>query len=787
MKPLDRKLMRDLWRMRGQMIAITFVLAAGVAMYVLSSTNYASLAYTKDKYYREHRFADIFLSLKRAPKHLKDQIEAIDGIRWCETRIITEVNLDGPKIEGLAVGHLVSLDLPYSDGLNKPFLVQGRFPAPNHEREVMVSEPFAEENDLQLGDTLSASINGRRKELTIVAIALSPEFIYAIKPGQLMPDNKNYGIIWLAEEALAAAMDMQGAFNNVTAILEPGVDPEAVADPLETLLDSYGAAKAIAQEKQTSNWFVENELRQLESMGLMVPIIFFAVAIFLLNMVVSRLVQSQREQVAILKAFGYNTFDLAWHYLQFVLVIVASGNLLGVLFGTWLGREMVAMYVEFFRFPELIYILPPIVVLKSVLLSATVAVLGTLGSLWRAVAIPPAEAMKPEPPARFQPTFLERIGLGKLLGHQSRMILRNLERTPKRTALAVGGMSLAASIMVLGSFGMDAIDELIRVQYFTIQREDLTIQFYEPRPYRSFYEIANQPEIDMAEGVRSIAAEAIAGHRSRAIQITGLPNNPELRRPLNAQLREVQIPDSGLVLSKTLANVLSVTTGDTLQIEVLEGRRPKFEVPIVSLVDEYLGTSAYMSKAALNRMMGEDRAVNVIHAVARGPNVDQLFKRLKDTPAVAAVTLKRSSLDGFRKATGENMAIMTFFNVLFAVIIAFGVVYNSAQIILNERNRDLATLRVLGFTRGEIATILLGELFVIMLISLPVGCLIGYGLAAVISESAASELFRLPLVVHKVTYIKAALTVVGATLITSIYIRRKLDRLDLMTALKSRE
>jgi putative ABC transport system permease protein len=787
MRTLDRKLIRDLWHMRGQLIAIIFVLAAGVAMFVLSTSNYESLDYTKDKYYREHRFADLFLHLKRAPKHLKSQIDQIDGIRWSETSIITEVNLDGDKIDGLAVGHLVSLPLPYRDGLNKPYLVKGRFPVLNQEGEVLISEPFAEENALLVGDHFSAIINGRRKDLTVVGIALSPEFIYAIKPGQLMPDNKNYGIIWIGEESLAAAMDMQGAFNNVTAILEPKINPESVAEPLETLLESYGAGKAIAKDKQMSNWFVENELRQLETMGLMIPIIFFSVAIFLLNMVVSRLVQSQREQVAIMKAFGYRTFDLAWHYLQFVLVIVVFGNIMGVLFGMWMGRSMVALYVEFFKFPELIYLLRPQIVVQSVLISALVAIIGTLGSLWKAVAIPPAEAMKAEPPASFKPTYLERIGLGFLVGYQSRMIIRNLERAPKRSGLAIAGMSLASAIMVLGNFGMDSVDELIRVQYFTIQREDLTIRFYEPRPYRSFFEIANQEEVSIAEGIRTVAAEAKAGHRSRAIEITGLPSNPELRRPLNQQLEEVTIPKDGLVLSRTLADVLGVTTGDELDLEVLEGRRPKISMQIVSLIDEYMGTSAYVHKDYLNALMGEDRAVNVIHAVARGPNVDALFQRLKETPAVAAVTLKTAALDGFRKATGENMAIMTFFNVMFAVIIAFGVVYNSAQIILNERTRDLATLRVLGFTRAEISTILLGELFVIMLISLPIGCMIGYALAASVAEMAASELFRLPLVIHKVTYVKAIVTVVGATLLTALYIRRKLDRLDLMTALKARE
>jgi len=787
MRALHRKLLRDLWQIKGQAFAISLVIATGVAMLIAYLSTFQSLRFTQESYYDRYRFAEVFASLKRAPLRLGERIAAIPGVARVETRVVVGVNLDLPGSEAPIVGRVISIPERPTAILNDLFLRRGRYLEPDRPDEVLVTEGFALARHLGPGDTVAAVVNGRRRELEIAGVALSPEYVYNIPPGEMMPDDGRFGLLWMGRKALATAFDMEGGFNDVALTLMPGASEPEVIARLDRLLEPYGGLGAIPRALQLSHWYLEAELTGLQGAAFIIPVIFLGVAAFLLNVVLLRIVAVQREQIAALKALGYTNAEIGWHYTGWSLVIALVGGALGTAGGAWLGSAMTALYNDYYRFPVLAYRLAPGVVVAAAVVCVVAAVLGAGAAVRRAVRLPPAEAMRPEPPASYRESWIERIGLKRLFSQPARMILRNIQRRPGRTAVAVVGIAFAVALPVVGTFFLDAIDVLLEIQFDLAQRHDLTVSFFEPASARAIHELARLPGVICSEPRRSAPARLRLGHRSRQTAITGLPAGARLHRIVDASSAPVDLPPEGLVLSSKLAEILGAGRGDTLTVEVLEGTRPVRRVVVADLVDEYMGTAAYMEIGALRRMLREGRNLSGASIQVDAARAGELYRRLKLIPAVAGVALKSAAIDSFNETIAESLGILIFFNILFSGIIAFGVVYNAARVSLSERSRELASLRVMGFTRAEISFILLGELATVTLLALPLGMILGYGLVALTVVAYDTELYRFPLVVSSRTYAFAALTVVAAAVVSGLVVRRKLDRLDLIAVLKTRE
>ncbi|CAN5518633.1 ABC transporter permease [soil metagenome] len=787
LRPLDRKLVRDLWALKGQALAISLVMAAGVAMFVMYLSTFASLRDTQAAYYERYRFAHVFSGLVRAPLFVRDRAESIPGVARADARVVVDVTLDVPGLTEPASGRLIGIDIPPRPMLNDVFLRRGRFPAAGRVDEVLVSEAFALARDLQPGDRVAAIINARRRDLQVSGIALSPEYVYSIRPGELIPDDSRFGIFWMDGRALAAAFDMEGGFNDLSLTLLPGASEPDVIARLDRLLSIYGGLGSIPRDLQTSHWYLESELTQLQSVGLVLPIVFLVVAAFLLNVVLTRIVSVQREQIAALKALGYTNRELGWHYTKLSLLIGSVGALVGVTGGAWMGAGMTALYNDFFRFPTLAYHLPPTVAAGGVLVSFAAASVGALTAVRRVAALPPAEAMRPEPPAQYRRSWLERAGLDRFLSAPVRMILRNVGRHPVRTGTSIAGVAAAVSMLILGTFFLDSIDVLMDQQFFVLQRQDVTVSFVLPASGRALHEMARLPGVQHAEPMRAVPARLVAAHRSRIVSVQGLVAAPELQRVVDVHGGPIRLPPDGLVLSLKLSEVLGATTGDVVTLEVLDGRRPVRQVRVAGIVEEYMGTSAYMEIDALRRLIGEGHSLSGAFLKIDSDQSAALYERLKATPAVAGVALKGTAIESFEQTLAETFYVMIFFNLLFSGVIAFGVVYNAARISLSERSRELASLRVLGFTRGEISFILLGELAVVILAAIPIGLVLGYLFAAGLVAALNTELYRFPLVVSPRTYAYAATAVLVAATLSGLAVRRRLDHLDLVAVLKTRE
>ena len=787
MSALNRKLLRDLWYMRSQAFAIAMVMAAGVAMYVAYLSNFDSLQRTLTAYYANQRFADVFASLKRAPERLTDRIRAIDGVDVVDTRVVVGVTLDVPDMDAPAAGLLVSVPVDTRPTLNDVLLRSGRWPEPGRSEEVIASEAFCAAHGFEPGAELTAIINGRRRLLRIVGIALSPEFIYSIPPGEMIPDDRRFGVFWMGRRALAAAYDMEGGFNQVSLALTPGASEREVIDRVDQLLTPYGGLGAIPRAQQFSAWTIANELTQLQTFGFFVPAIFLSVAAFILNVALARALALRRQQVAALKALGYANRQLAWHYLKWAMAIALAGGIVGVAVGAWLGSAMIELYNRYFQFPALSYQLSLPVVGGALLISLLAAILGARSAVTRAVRIPPAEAMRPEAPARFRPSVLERMGLHRRLRPTARMVLRTLERQPVRTAASVVGIAFAGGVLFIGFVFIDAMTALIDTEFQERMRQDVTVTFVEPRSASALYNLEHLPGVMRVEAARSVPVRLRAGHRDRTLSITGLPSTVTLNRVVDQTGRPHPMPPDGLLLSSILADVLDVSAGDPITVEVLEGARPVVVERVAALLDDNLGLQAYMDIDRLHRLMREGGTVSAAFLQVDQAQLTELHARLKLVPAVAGVALTEAMRQSFRDVMAENLNLQIFINVVFAAIIACGVVYNAARISLSERSRELASLRVLGFTRQEISLILLGELAVVTAVSLPAGSLIGYGLSRLILESFTSEVYRIPLVVQTSTIAWGWIVIATAAALSALIVRRRLDQLDLVAVLKTRE
>lgn len=786
--PLDRKLLRDLGRMKGQMVAVSLVMACGLAMMIMTRSLIMTLEGTRGAYYEKNRFADVFGSLKRAPLAMADRLAQITGVAAIEPRVVVDVTLDLPGIPEPATGHIVSLP---DDGkpqvLNEIFMRQGRLPRLGERREVVVSEAFAQANFLKPGDSVTAVINGRRDSLVITGIGLSPEFVFEARAGETLPDNKRYGVFWMNYKAVAVAYNLDGAFNNFCVDLAPGVAAGSVIAEMDRLLADYGAFGAYTRKDHPSAQRLDDEIRVLQALSVAYPLVFLSVAAFMVNAVLARLVRLQREQIAQLKALGYSSFQVGFHYLKFALVIVVLGTIIGSFAGSWMGGGLVNLYTIFFRFPSLEFRLDTAALTTALIISSFAASLGVLKVVWQAMKLPAAEAMRPEPPPDFKPSLFERMGLTKWCSPGFRMALRNIERGKIQAVFTMFGLSLATGLMVLPGAMNDSIDYLLTYQWNEVQRQDVVVFLTEPGGGKAFHDLEHLPGVRLAEPIRSVQSRLRFGHHSRKLAVTGMPRGSDLNRLLDAKGRIITLPDDGIVMSKALAEVIGAKIGDEVQIEVLEGQRPNRTAPIRGLIEDFAGVAAYMDLSALRRMMREGDTINGAYLTVDAARWEDFMREVKATPRASIVMVKKDQLQAFRDTTGQSIGILRQLYFTLAVIVAFGVVYNSARIALSERQRDLATLRVVGFSQREVAGVLLGELTMLVLGALPFGLLFGNGLTTFIINSFSTETVRMPLVISPGSYTTAILVVTGAACASFVVVSRMLKKLDLVGVLKARD
>ena len=786
MKALHRKALRDLWRMRGQALAIALVIASGIAMLVMAQATLLSLRDTRDAFYREARFSEVWVQAKRVPQTMLARLAEIPGVAEVEARLVTGAKL---SLEGFAEPAEARVQSLPDDGIprqNRLFLQSGRLPAPGTTREIVIGTAFAKAHGLQTGDSLQAIIYGRQQRFTIVGTATSAEHLYLISPGAMFPDDLRYTVLWLPERALAAALNMKGAFNEATFRLAPGADAQTVIAAIDRLLARYGTTGATDRMEQVSHRMLYEEFRQLATLTWMFPAIFLAVAAFLLNMVFKRLISMQRDQIAILKAFGYRTAQVAAHYGLIVSLICLVGVILGTAAGVWMGQHLAALYQINFHFPYLQFRLDPQTVAVGAAVSLLAALLGSGRAVYTAAREPVAQAMRPPAPDRFRRTLLERLGIARHFSQPTRMIWRQLERRPGKALFAIIALAAAGGIVVVGYFQRGSFNYMNGVENYLAQQHDISVSFIEDAPPRALYELAAMRGVRAAEGQRSVAVRVSHDNRQKRLILEGISEHSQMRHLMRADLRPQPLQTGGIILGDYFADWLGVRVGDRVWVEILDGRGKTVQVPVVQTVYTLSGNSAYMTLPTLNRLLGDER-INGALLTADTEAVNRIQRELNDRPRVMAASTRRGAIHAFRDMIARVGGTFSIIAVFMGMIVNIGVVYNTMRMALSERSRELASLRVLGFSHGEVRYILLGEMHILVLASLPLGVACGYSLIYSLVQGLQNDIYRMPVIIAPAAYAIATLTTLASAALSALIIARQLRRLDLIEVLKTRE
>ncbi len=787
MKALDKKLIRDMRRLWPQSLAVAAVMAAGIATLLIGLGTYYSLFETRRNYYDRSNFADVFASATRAPKSLLHDIARIDGVATAEGRIMQSAILD---IEGSpmpATGVFISLPPTGENQLNRLTFKFGRLPDPGSTRDVAVSEGFAKAHGFTIGSEFRAVLKGFRRTFRISGLVLSPEYIYAIGPGDMMPDDRRFAVIWIREPTLAAATNLKGAFNSVTLKLAGRANHAAVADELDHLLERYGGEKAYLRDSQMSHSFLDAELKQLWAMSRLLPPVFLIVTAFLVNMVLSRLIALEREQIGLLKALGYSSSEVAWHYAKLVVLICAAGVALGFFAGSWLSFGLTKLYAQFFHFPYQIHVFSSWLYVVSAAIALTAAFAGAAKSIIESADVSPAIAMHPPAPPNYKRILPDWLELSRVLSQLTIMTLRNIMRWPLRSAVTASAIALSISLLVTSLFTLDSVNYMIDAVFDRSDRQDATVFLGDSKPWRVQYEAARLPGVLTAEPFRSVSVELSNGNHKKRTSITGKPERTDVSRVLDTEMAQVTLPEQGLLLSQSLANSLNVQVGETVHVEFLGAKRKSAGIPVAAIVQSYIGLLAVMRLDALNRELDEGPTINGVHFLLDAAEMNAFQTAVKQTPSLAALALQRVSLIKFRETIAQNINYQIAVYVSLATIIAFGVVYNSARIQFAERARELASLRVLGFTGMEVANVLLLEYAVLTIAAVPLGWLGGYYLAMALLRGFESDLYRVPFIIERSTYAYAALIVIIAVTLSALIVMRRVMRLDLIRVLKTRD
>ncbi|RMF40846.1 MAG: ABC transporter permease [Alphaproteobacteria bacterium] len=787
MSPLDRKLARDLWRIKGQAAAIGAVIAVGVMLQVMMSGLIVSLGETRDAYYSRYRMADIFAPLTRAPDHIADRLAAQPGVSTVQTRVTGRALIHIPTQILPIQARAISLPDLGRPALNDVYLADGRMPEPGRRDEILLLRSFAVAHGLHPGERLDATMNGARRSFRIVGLAQSPEFLYPTPPGEFVPDDARFAVIWMRRAGIAAAFDMKGAFNEALLTLARGADEDAVLAAVDRVLKPYGGSGSYARADQLSNRYLSEEIGGLRAIAVGVPPVFLAVAAFLLYIVIGRMVQAEREEIGLLKAFGYGNTRIGVHYFKLILIIATVGAGFGCLGGIVSGRGMVIVYTHFFKFPFLVFQLDPASFVSGVTVSILAASAGGLLVLRRVFALTPSEAMRPPAPPSYRHSGRIGAGLIRFLDQPSRMIWRRLTRQPARMLGAsfgiASGMALSAGMLTIYA----GFDRAIELTFAVLDRSKLKVSFVHPVGEKTLLELARLPGVDRVEPVRYVPVILRNGQFTRRGALTGLPRQFELNRALDADMRPIRLTGGGIVLSSVLARLLAIRAGETLRVEVREGRQPVLEIPVVGIAETLLGTPAYMDLEGLNRKLREPGRVSGAALMIDEARRDDIYRALKGMPVVAGISLKDQARRAFQKMMDQGAGATRFIMGAIAFVITFGIVYNAARIAYAERARDLASLRVMGFTRAETAYVLLGELAVVTLMALPLGTVMGYFLSFGLAALFSTDLYQIPAYIQPASFGQAMLVVIGAAIVSGWLVKRDLDRTDLISALKTRE
>ncbi len=792
MSVLDRKLRRDLIGSAAMLLAVVGIMAVGIACYVSMGASYNNLRSAKRRYYAQCRMADFWIELKKVPVSELGPLRDLPGVVGIRPRIAFYTTVDVPGVLKPLNGLVLSLPDRRTRVINDIVLRRGTYFTGHRDNEVIVGEAFARRHGLRPGRWVRLILNNQLQDLYIVGTAISSEFVYLLQPGALAPDPEQFGVFYVKHSYAEEVFDFNGAANQVIGLLAPELRtrPRALLNSAERLLAPYGVFTSYGLEDQPSNRFLTQEIAGLKVFAYLLPAIFLAVAALVLNVLMRRVAEQQRTTIGTLKALGYSDVQVFLHFLKLAAVVSVFGTLAGCALGYWMAGGMTRMYRKFYEFPRLDNRFYPELIAVAALLSLLCAVAGSFHGVRAVLKLQPAQAMRPKPPRKGGAVLLERAAwFWRRLDSGWRMALRSLFRNRMRTAAGVFATAMGSAVLVSGLMMADATRFLVDFQFKWVLRSDYDLSFEEDRDASALDEAARLPGVDRAEPILTVPCTFVHGPYRRKGAITGIAPGATLTVPRNRRADPIPIPSTGVVLARKLAEVLHLREGDRLRIEPIKGlRRPRY-VPVVRIADSYLGMQVYADIRYLSRLVGESLAVSGVQLAADADprETAALYRHLKQLPSLQAVSARRAMVENLEKILVDNMGVFIRSLLFFSGTMFLGSIINSSLVSLAERQREVATLRVLGYSPWQVGMLLFRENMVVTMLGTVIGMPFGYLLAVITSMAYNTELFRFPVIAEPDTWVWAFLLAIVFGSVAQVFVQWRVHRMDWLEALQVKE
>ncbi|AGA70743.1 ABC-type transport system, involved in lipoprotein release, permease component [Desulfitobacterium dichloroeliminans LMG P-21439] len=789
---LRKKLIREIKANLGVYLACIVVIMIGLLTYTSMSIAVENLERAQNHFYAETHFADGFIKVNGYPEGKVTNLANLEGIDRVEGRIVKDARLFSEETEGNRYLRLVSMNFTNGPDLNQAQLFSGQWPEEG-KMEILVDPKFIAANSLALGDTLTLILEGKRSSFTVVGTAQSPEFIYAMRSAQeLYPDPATFGIAYVPQSSLSAIVKEAGQVNDIAFTLEPGASFEDSKLLLEKSLKPYGLQSIFPRKDQTSHAILESELSSLRSTAKALPLVFLAVASIILYTMLRRLIEQQRMNIGNLKAFGFTNREIILHYLSYPLFIGGVGGLLGGLAGIALSFPLITLYEEFFALPGLESHFSWKYLFLGLALSLVFSLLSGLKSSLDILRLEPAEAMRPAAPRDSGKTPIERFTwLWNNLTSQSQMGIRNVFRSPMRSIFTVVGMAVIFSLMAV-SWSMDnMIDKLTTFQFQQVQTYDVKVSLNRPESSRSLqYALAHEPGVTHLEPLLEIPATLQNQWYKKEVAVLGINQDSTLYNVLNQKGEKVPIPQDGILLSERLARLLQVQVGDAIQVESPLRRQinsdQKEQLIVRGVIPQYVGLNAFMEIGALADLLQQGDIATSMLIQMDAQEVSALKSRYRDAERVGNIESSQESAAKIEELMG-SYGFTIYFLAVIAGFAGFALIYNSSIISLSERQRELASLRVLGLTAKEALQVITSEQWLLTLFGVLLGIPLSFGLLEAMAQSMSTDLYSIPTEIPPSALLGAVMGTAISVWIAQTRTYNKIKKLPFVEVLATKE
>jgi putative ABC transport system permease protein len=786
MRLLRKKLAREIRQAKFRFAGIASVVAIGIILFTASYMSFLNLSSSIAYTYERLHFEDLLVRVKRAPERAVERLSSLPNVKELTPRVNDPLGMeleDNTRVTGQIIG--VPATRPYVNLLQ----VQSGRDLKEREQELtcLVESHFAKFNKLGEGDIIYAVKNGRRIPVRIAGVAASPEYLVVYRDRQFpMTSATVFGVFYFPMEQARSLLDHpSGSYNEFAFTLHDYTILDTTLAQIKELLSPYSVEEVTTRDNQISKSILELDIRQFHNFALFFPILFFTIAAFSIYMILSRMVRIQKPIIGLMRAIGYSSRDILFHYLSFALLVGAAGFAVGALLG-WAATGIISkIYSSTMGIPFVSYGFHPWVFLYGFLLAMAFCGLAGFVPARQSAAVQPTEALRGVvDPVRYgKITWAERLlpSLSRLKVFW-RLPLRNVFRNRRRTAFTVLG-TMFAVVLIMMTMGLnDTVHGTMNLAFNHMFTFDMAALFLEPQTRVIQKEIEAIPGVTAVEPTVGFPCTLGSGDREVESVVMGELPESAMRGFLDEKNRQVKLAPGHCLLSKTYRDQLGIQAGETVKVSS-SGRSASFVVS--DFIVEPLGAFVYVPIEEARDLLGYGHRSSAFYVRADATYYQEIREALYRIPGVLTL-LDLSQIKKEINFYIGLMYIMIAVMLAFGMIMAFTLVFNTSTINILEREQEVATMLTLGVPQWKASLSLTLENVIMGLL----GLLPGYIAARILMIQAMklyeTDLFSFNPIVSPWTYLIVAALVIAVMVLSELPSLRYINRLNLAQSTKSR-